>query len=108
MLALLLSPFYDFAWYIPFFVSFSHPKMLLACSGALKAANVGLSLSEAEASIAAPFTSQQNSIESVITLIRFVLISLLLFFSYVIYLFFDSLSPHIFFFGCISSFALVL
>lgn len=32
--------------------------------GALKAANVGLSLSEVEASIAAPFTSKEPSIEA--------------------------------------------
>ena len=41
--------------------------------GALKAAHVGVSLSEAEASIAAPFTSKVNSIGSVVTLLRFVL-----------------------------------
>jgi P-type E1-E2 ATPase len=40
--------------------------------GALKAADVGLSLSEAEASVAAPFTSQRPSISSVYTLLRFV------------------------------------
>lgn len=33
--------------------------------GALKQANVGLSLSVAEASISAPFTSEKNSIESI-------------------------------------------
>lgn len=37
---------------------------------ALKQADVGLSLSEAEASIAAPFTSQVQDISSVITLLR--------------------------------------
>ena len=39
------------------------------CS-ALKAADVGLSLSEAEASIAAPFTSQVQDISSIIHLLR--------------------------------------
>jgi P-type E1-E2 ATPase len=38
--------------------------------GALKAADVGISLSEAEASIAAPFTSQNQNIECVLTLLR--------------------------------------
>jgi len=38
--------------------------------GALKAARVGLSLSSAEASIAAPFTSKVNSVSSVACLIR--------------------------------------
>ncbi|PLW29716.1 hypothetical protein PCASD_15579 [Puccinia coronata f. sp. avenae] len=38
--------------------------------GALKAANVGLSLSEAEASVAAPFTSRQPEITCFIDLIR--------------------------------------
>jgi len=38
--------------------------------GALKAADVGISLSEAEASIAAPFTSQVQDIRCVITLLR--------------------------------------
>ncbi|KAJ3222081.1 hypothetical protein HK099_002735 [Clydaea vesicula] len=38
--------------------------------GALKAADVGISLSEAEASVAAPFTSQVTHIECVPTLIR--------------------------------------
>lgn len=38
--------------------------------GALKAADVGLSLSEAEASIAAPFTSQVQDISSVVTLLK--------------------------------------
>jgi len=38
--------------------------------GALKCADVGISLSEAEASIAAPFTSQVQNIECVITLLR--------------------------------------
>ena len=37
---------------------------------ALKAADVGISLSEAEASIAAPFTSQIKDISCVITLLR--------------------------------------
>jgi cation-transporting ATPase 13A3/4/5 len=39
--------------------------------GALKAADVGLSLSEAEASVAAPFTSQRPSISSVYNLLRY-------------------------------------
>eukprot|EP00835_Amoeboradix_gromovi_P003629 NODE_248_length_12985_cov_0.286357.p4 type:complete len:276 gc:universal NODE_248_length_12985_cov_0.286357:3256-4083(+) len=38
--------------------------------GALKASDVGLSLSEAEASIAAPFTSKNFEIECVVTLMR--------------------------------------
>lgn len=38
--------------------------------GALKVADVGLSLSEAEASIAAPFTSQVQNISCVVTLLR--------------------------------------
>lgn len=38
--------------------------------GALKAAAVGISLSEAEASIAAPFTSKVQDISCVVTLIR--------------------------------------
>jgi cation-transporting ATPase 13A2 len=38
--------------------------------GALKTADVGISLSEAEASIAAPFTSAVQNIECVITLLR--------------------------------------
>ena len=38
--------------------------------GALKAADVGLSLSEAEASVAAPFTSQTPDISCVIEVIR--------------------------------------
>jgi cation-transporting ATPase 13A3/4/5 len=37
---------------------------------ALKSADVGLSLSDAEASIAAPFTSQIQDISSVILLLR--------------------------------------
>ena len=37
---------------------------------ALKAAHVGVSLSEAEASIAAPFTSIQNSIRSVVEVVK--------------------------------------
>jgi len=39
--------------------------------GALKTANVGISLSEAEASIAAPFTSKVQDISCVITLLRY-------------------------------------
>jgi cation-transporting ATPase 13A2 len=39
--------------------------------GALKTANVGISLSEAEASVAAPFTSQIADISCVITLLRY-------------------------------------
>lgn len=39
--------------------------------GALKAADVGISLSEAEASVAAPFTSRQFDVTCVPTLIRF-------------------------------------
>lgn len=38
--------------------------------GALKAADVGLSLSEAEASVAAPFTSQTPDISCMIEVIR--------------------------------------
>jgi P-type E1-E2 ATPase len=38
--------------------------------GALKTANVGISLSEAEASIAAPFTSKVQNISCVVTLLR--------------------------------------
>lgn len=38
--------------------------------GALKAAHAGISLSEAEASVASPFTSKQPNIECVPTLIR--------------------------------------
>lgn len=38
--------------------------------GALKAADVGISLSDAEASVAAPFTSRQFEISCVPTLIR--------------------------------------
>mmetsp|Transcript_23975 Transcript_23975/g.32134 ORF Transcript_23975/g.32134 Transcript_23975/m.32134 type:complete len:83 (+) Transcript_23975:228-476(+) len=38
--------------------------------GALKTASVGVSLSEAEASIAAPFTSQVQDITSVVTLLK--------------------------------------
>jgi cation-transporting ATPase 13A3/4/5 len=38
--------------------------------GALKTADVGLSLSEAEASIAAPFTSSCRDISCVVTLLR--------------------------------------
>lgn len=38
--------------------------------GALKTAAVGISLSEAEASIAAPFTSKVQDISCVITLLR--------------------------------------
>ena len=37
---------------------------------ALKAAHAGISLSEAEASVAAPFTSRVNNIECVVTLMR--------------------------------------
>ncbi|CAO3563385.1 unnamed protein product [Mortierella alpina] len=38
--------------------------------GALKAADVGISLSEAEASVAAPFTSRSNNIECVVRVIQ--------------------------------------
>lgn len=38
--------------------------------GALKTADVGISLSEAEASIAAPFTSQIQNITCCVTLLR--------------------------------------
>jgi cation-transporting ATPase 13A3/4/5 len=38
--------------------------------GALKAADVGVSLSEAEASVAAPFTSRSFEISCVVKLIR--------------------------------------
>ena len=40
--------------------------------GALKAADVGISLSEAEASVAAPFTSRVFDVRCVIEVIRFV------------------------------------
>ena len=39
--------------------------------GALKAADVGVSLSEAEASVAAPFTSRSFEISCVVQLIRY-------------------------------------
>jgi cation-transporting ATPase 13A3/4/5 len=39
--------------------------------GALKTANVGISLSEAEASVAAPFTSKQTDIACVVVLLRY-------------------------------------
>jgi P-type E1-E2 ATPase len=39
--------------------------------GALKAADVGISLSDAEASVAAPFTSRQFDVSCVPTLIRY-------------------------------------
>ena len=39
--------------------------------GALKAADVGISLSDAEASVAAPFTSRQFDISCVPTLLRY-------------------------------------
>ena len=45
--------------------------------GALKTAHAGISLSEAEASVASPFTSKQPNIECVPTLIRLVEHSLL-------------------------------
>ena len=38
--------------------------------GALKAANAGISLSDAEASVASPFTSRNQNIECVPMLIR--------------------------------------
>ena len=38
--------------------------------GALKAAHAGISLSEAEASVASPFTSRHPNIECVPTVIR--------------------------------------
>ena len=38
--------------------------------GALKTANVGISLSEAEASIAAPFTSKVQNISCVVSLLK--------------------------------------
>ena len=38
--------------------------------GALKQANIGLSLSETEASIAAPFTARDLNVSSIITLIK--------------------------------------
>ena len=38
--------------------------------GALKTADIGISLSEAEASIAAPFTSQIQDISSVIEVLK--------------------------------------
>jgi hypothetical protein len=40
--------------------------------GALKAADVGVSLSEAEASVAAPFTSRSFEISCVVQLIRYI------------------------------------
>jgi cation-transporting ATPase 13A3/4/5 len=45
--------------------------------GALKAADVGISLSEAEASVAAPFTSRIFDIRCVLEVIRYVILSLL-------------------------------
>ena len=39
--------------------------------GALKTAHAGISLSEAEASVASPFTSKKPNIECVPTLIRY-------------------------------------
>lgn len=42
--------------------------------GALKAADVGISLSEAEASVAAPFTSRTADITCVIEVIKSVLV----------------------------------
>lgn len=41
--------------------------------GALKAADVGISLSNAEASVAAPFTSRQFDVSCVPTVIRYIL-----------------------------------
>jgi cation-transporting ATPase 13A2 len=41
--------------------------------GALKAADVGVSLSEAEASVAAPFTSRSFEISCVVQLMRYVI-----------------------------------
>jgi cation-transporting ATPase 13A3/4/5 len=41
--------------------------------GALKAADVGISLSEAEASVAAPFTSRVFDIRCVLEVIRYVI-----------------------------------
>ena len=38
--------------------------------GALKAAHTGISLSEAEASVASPFTAQEQNISCVPTVIR--------------------------------------
>lgn len=43
--------------------------------GALKAADIGLSLSEAEASVAAPFTSNSPDISCAVEVIRCVLVS---------------------------------
>lgn len=40
--------------------------------GALKAADVGVSLSEAEASVAAPFTSRMGDIRCVVEVIKYV------------------------------------
>jgi len=52
--------------------------------GALKTAHAGISLSEAEASVASPFTSKQPNIECVPTLMKLVtlLSSFIYFFSY--------------------------
>jgi len=45
--------------------------------GALKTAHAGISLSEAEASVASPFTSKQPNIQCVPTLMKSVALSLL-------------------------------
>jgi hypothetical protein len=46
--------------------------------GALKTAHAGISLSEAEASVASPFTSRNPNISCVCSLIRFLLAFMLL------------------------------
>jgi P-type E1-E2 ATPase len=42
--------------------------------GALKTAHTGISLSQAEASVASPFTSKQRSVTCVPTVIKYVLL----------------------------------
>lgn len=72
----LLSYFDVFIGFIFFIHLYSFRYFVGMCGdgandcGALKAAHAGISLSEAEASVASPFTSKQPNIECVPTLIR--------------------------------------